>query len=120
MVFSLLKSVKAAPAIPMVDPMVARCLSNLTAGGIDAVHAESLCSTSGSPVRNASGSKFIVIFNKLVCGDLKLDHSDVQFNLCTCGSGFLIVFPLQSVRTRCSLGLVSLESPTSKHAVRGM
>ena len=55
MVFSLLKSVQVAAAIPAVDPMVARCLSNLTAGGIDAIHAENLCSTSGSPVRNASG-----------------------------------------------------------------
>jgi hypothetical protein len=70
MVFSLLKLVKVAPAIPVVDPMVARCLSNLTAGGIDAVHAENLCSTSGSPVRNASGSKFIVICNKISFADI--------------------------------------------------
>jgi hypothetical protein len=56
MVFSLLKSVRAAPVVPPVDPMVARCLSNLTSGGIDAVHAESLCSTTGSAVRNSSGS----------------------------------------------------------------
>mmetsp|Transcript_39882 Transcript_39882/g.83471 ORF Transcript_39882/g.83471 Transcript_39882/m.83471 type:complete len:96 (+) Transcript_39882:153-440(+) len=54
MVFSLLKSVQIAAAIPAVDPMVARCLSNLTSGGIDAIHAENLCSTSGSAVRNAS------------------------------------------------------------------
>jgi hypothetical protein len=53
--FSLLKTVKRPEPVPMVDPMTARCLSNFTEGGIDAVHAEALCSTSGSAVRNASG-----------------------------------------------------------------
>lgn len=53
--FSLLKTVQVAAPVPSVDPMVARCLSNFTVGGVDAVHAESLCSTTGSAVRNSSG-----------------------------------------------------------------